>query len=135
MLIGFLVFINQSLSYNNILELFFTNIIYVAYRLIVSGSIVKILNNYLPYYLAVLIMAQLSFAYDTFVFSYYFSASELPDIFEYLKSNLLYTLRVIAAWWLIKQIWNSISNYWAAVFIGAEITFVFDYFIFKDLFK
>jgi hypothetical protein len=117
------------------LELLLANIIYVAYRLIVSGPIVKILNNYLPYYLAVLIMAQLSFAYDTLVFGYYFNAAELPTIIEYLKSNFLYTLRVIAAWWLIKQIWNFVKNYWIAVFIGAQITFVFDYFIFKNLFE
>ena len=117
------------------IELFFTNVIYVAYRLVVSGPVVKVLNNYLPYYLAVLIMAQLSFAYDTFVFGYYFSASELPTIFDYLVSDVMYTLRVIAAWWLIKQIWNAVGNYWIAVFIGAEITFVFDYFIFANLFR
>ncbi len=116
------------------MELLLTNIIYVAYRLIVSGPIVKVLNKYLPYYLAVLVMAQLSFAYDTFVFGHYFNAQELPNIFDYLMSDILYTLRVLAAWWLIKQIWNLVKNYWLAVFIGAEITFVCDYFIFSDLF-
>lgn len=80
-------------------------------------------------------MAQLSFAYDTFVFGYYFNASEIPSVLEYVKSDILYTLRVIAAWWLIKQIWNAVKNYWIAVFIGAEITFVFDYFIFSDLYS
>jgi hypothetical protein len=80
-------------------------------------------------------MAQLSFAYDTFVFGYYFNASEIPSVLEYVKSDILYTLRVIAAWWLIKQIWNAVKNYWLAVFIGAEITFVFDYFIFSDLYS
>lgn len=80
-------------------------------------------------------MAQLSFAYDTFVFGYYFNAVELPSIVDYLKSDVFYTLRVIAAWWLIKRIWNLIGNYWAAVFIGAEITFVADYFIFFDLYS
>jgi hypothetical protein len=79
-------------------------------------------------------MAQLSFAYDTFVFGHYFNAAALPNIFEYIKSDLLYTLRVLAAWWLIRQIWKLVKNYWIAVFIGAEITFVVDYFIFKDLF-
>lgn len=79
-------------------------------------------------------MAQLSFAYDTFVFGHYFNAQELPNIFDYIKSDILYTLRVLAAWWLIKQIWNLVKNYWLAVFIGAEITFVCDYFIFSDLF-
>jgi hypothetical protein len=79
-------------------------------------------------------MAQLSFAYDTFVFGHYFNAQELPNTFDYLASNIMYTLRVIAAWWLIKQIWIRVKNYWLAVFIGAEITFVCDYFIFGHLF-
>lgn len=79
-------------------------------------------------------MAQLSFAYDTFVFGYYFNAAELPNIIDYLKSDIFYTIRVIAAWWLIKQIWNLVKNYWLAVFIGAEITFACDYFIFGELF-
>jgi hypothetical protein len=79
-------------------------------------------------------MAQLSFAYDTFVFGHYFNAQELPNIFDYLVSNIMYTLRVIAAWWVIKQLWNKLGNYWLAVFIGAEITFVCDYFIFGNLF-
>lgn len=79
-------------------------------------------------------MAQLSFAYDTFVFGYYFSATELPGILDYIKSDILYTLRVLAAWWLIKQIWNLSKNYWVAVFIGAEITFICDFFIFRNLF-
>ena len=116
------------------IELLFTNIIYVAYRLIVSGPIVKLLNKYLPFYLAVFIMAQLSFAYDTFVFGHYFSAVELPSFIEYLKSDVMYTLRVIAAWWVIKQLWNRLNNYWLAVFIGAELTFIIDYFIFGNLF-
>ena len=79
-------------------------------------------------------MSQLSFAYDTFIFSHYFSAVELPSIIEYLKSDVMYTLRVIAAWWVIRQLWNRLNNYWLAVFIGAELTFVFDYFIFGNLF-
>jgi hypothetical protein len=79
-------------------------------------------------------MAQLSFAYDTFVFGHYFNAAELPSIFDYLISDVMYTLRVIAAWWLIRQIWQRVNNYWLAVFIGAEITFVCDYFIFSNLF-
>ncbi len=107
----------------------------MAYRLIVSGPVVKILNKYLPYYLAVLIMAQLSFAYDTVVFGYYFNAATLPQWFEYIQSNFLYTLRVLAAWWVIKQLWDRLNNYWLAVFIGAELTFIFDYFIFSYLFS
>ena len=116
------------------MELLLTNIIYVAYRLIISGPIVKVLNKYLPYYAAVFLMAQLSFTYDTFVFGYYFNAVSLPEISDLLISDFLYTARVIAAWWLIRQIWKIIDNYWVAVFIGAEITFIFDYFIFKNLF-
>jgi hypothetical protein len=79
-------------------------------------------------------MAQASFAYDTFVFGYYFNAVALPNISDYLVSDILYTMRVIAAWWLIRQIWQRVNNYWLAVFIGAEITFVCDYFIFGNLF-
>jgi len=44
-------------------------------------------------------------------------------------------MRVIAAWWLIRQIWKVVKNYWLAVFIGAEITFIFDYFIFANLYS
>jgi hypothetical protein len=116
------------------LELVITNIIYVAYRLAISGPIVKILNKYLSFYLAVFIMAQLSFAYDTFVFGHYFNATEIPDLFNYIKSDIMYTLRVIAAWWLIRQIWKLVKNYWVAVLIGAEITFVCDFFIFRNLY-
>ena len=117
------------------MELLITNIIYVAYRLVVSGPIVKLLTRYIPFYIAVFVMAQLSFAYDTFVFGNYFNATVLPSIFEYLHSNILYTLRVLAAWWLIKQIWKLVSNYWIAVFIGAEITFLCDFFIFSNLYS
>lgn len=117
------------------MELLLTNVIYVAYRLIVSGPVVKILNKYLAFFLAVFIMAQLSFAYDTFVFGYYFNATEIPNWFDYVKSDILYTLRVLAAWWLIRQIWKLVKNYWLAVFIGAEITFIVDFFIFGNLFK
>jgi hypothetical protein len=116
------------------MELLLTNIVYVSYRLLVSGPIVRFLNRYLTYYLAVFVMAQLSFAYDTFVFGYYFNAQELPHILDYLYSDFLYTLRVIAAWWVIKQLWNWTGNYWIAVFLGAELTFVVDYFIFHNLF-
>lgn len=116
------------------MELLIANIVYVAYRLLVSGPIVKVLNRYLPYYLAVFVMAQLSFAYDTVVFGYYFAAADIPALTDYLLSNIMYTVRVVAAWWLIRQIWTAVGNYWLAVFIGAQITFVADYFIFYNLF-
>jgi hypothetical protein len=106
----------------------------VAYRLLVSGPVVKILNKYLTFYLAVFIMAQLSFAYDTFVFGYYFNAVALPSLLDYLQHDVLYTLRVLAAWWVIRKLWQWIGNYWIAVFIGAELTFICDYFIFGNLF-
>lgn len=116
------------------MELVLTNIIYVAYRLLVSGPVVKILNKYLTFYLAVFIMAQLSFAYDTFVFGYYFNAVALPSLLDYLQHDVLYTLRVLAAWWVIRKLWQWFGNYWIAVFIGAELTFICDYFIFGNLF-
>lgn len=106
----------------------------MAYRLVVSGPVVKILNKYLTFYLAVFIMAQLSFAYDTFVFGYYFNAVALPSLSDYLQHDILYTLRVLAAWWVIRKLWQWIGNYWIAVFIGAELTFICDYFIFGNLF-
>jgi hypothetical protein len=106
----------------------------VAYRLLVSGPVVKILNKYLTFYLAVFIMAQLSFAYDTFVFGYYFNAVALPSLLDYLQHDVLYTLRVLAAWWVIRKLWQWFGNYWIAVFIGAELTFICDYFIFGNLF-
>lgn len=116
------------------MELLLTNIIYVAYRLIISGPIVKILNKRLPYYAAVFVMAQLSFTYDTIVFGHYFNSETLPGVTDFIVSDILYTLRVLAAWWLIRQIWKLVTNYLAAVFIGAQITFIVDYFIFKNLF-
>lgn len=117
------------------MELLIANVLYVAYRLIITASIVKFFNRYVNYYVAVLIAAQISFAYDYFIFSSYFTNSENFAILEFIKSNVLYTMRVIAAWWLIKQIWNHIGNYWVSVFIGAEITFICDYYIFANLLR
>ena len=79
-------------------------------------------------------MAQLSFFYDTVIFSYYFDAKEIPHWLDYLKSDIFYTLRVLAAWWFIKIVWDLVKNYWIAVLIGAETTFIIDFFIFKNLF-
>ena len=61
-------------------ELLITNISYVALRILVSGNIVLILHTWLSryiassraYYVAVLIMAQLSFWYDYTIFGWYF---------------------------------------------------------------
>lgn len=115
------------------IDLLIANTIYVFYRLAISAPLVKFVNKYVTYYVAVIIMAQLSFCYDYFIFDNYFTNDQKFDILALLKSDFLYTLRVIAAWWLIKRIWDWIGNYWVAVFIGAEITFIADYFIFADL--
>jgi len=115
------------------IELAITNIIYVSYRLAVSGPLVRFLLKYLPYYVAVFVMAQLSFVFDYFVFDNYFQNSLSVSSIDLAIVNILYVSRVIAAWWLIKQIWNIINNYWVAVFIGAEITFIVDYFIFGNI--
>ena len=117
------------------MELLLTNFIYVFYRLAISAPLVKFVNKYFTYYIAVLIMAQLSFAYDYFVFGNYFTNAKEFVIIDVIKSDILYTMRVIAAWWLIKQIWDRIGNYWVAVLIGAQITFICDYFIFADLLR
>ena len=55
----------------------------------------------------------------------------------------LYTLRVLAAWWLIAQIrswitakkpqWAKWAVFYTSVLIGAEITFIIDYVIFNGL--
>jgi len=116
------------------IELLFVNATYVAYRLIVTAHIVKFFNRYMNYYLAVLIAAQVSFAYDNGLFAYLFSAQDLPRLIDLIYADVQYTLRVIAAWWLIKQLWDWLKNYYLAVFIGAEITFVVDYFIFDGIY-
>jgi hypothetical protein len=116
------------------IELLFVNATYVAYRLIVTAHIVKFFNRYMNYYLAVLIAAQVSFAYDNGLFAFLFDASNIPNIKDLLWADVQYTLRVIAAWWLIKQLWDWLKNYYLAVFIGAEITFVVDYFIFDGIY-
>ena len=116
------------------IELLLVNATYVAYRLIVTAHIVKFFNRYMNYYLAVLIAAQVSFAYDNGLFAYLFSAQDLPRLIDLIYADVQYTLRVIAAWWLIKQLWDWLKNYYLAVFIGAEITFVVDYFIFDGIY-
>ena len=116
------------------IELLITNAVYVFYRLAISGGVVKFLLRYVNYYWAVIIMAQLSFIYDTAVFGEYFNSSVDIHIAEIVLSNIIYTFRVLVAWFGIKLLWDKINNYWLSVFIGAEITFIFDYFIFKNMF-
>jgi hypothetical protein len=116
------------------LELLISNIVYVAYRLVVTAHIIKFFNRYVNYYVAVLIAAQVSFLYDNGIFAWLFSAQDLPRIADLIYADIKYTIRVIAAWWLIKQIWDFTKNYYFAVFVGAEITFFVDYFIFSGIY-
>lgn len=116
------------------IDLLFANIIYVSYRLFITGPIIKFLESRLTYYGAVIVAAQISFLYDSIVFYNYFQSFNF-DILELVISDLQYTLRVIAAWWLIAQIRKLTNNFYLSVFIGAQITFVFDYFIFNKLFN
>lgn len=116
------------------MELLIANIIYVAYRLFVSASIVTVLHRRMHYYWAVLIMSQVSFAYDNLIFSVYYKAQEMPGLLELLYADAMYTLRVIVAWFIIKQLWDWLGNWYVAVFIGAQLTFFVDYFIFKGVY-
>lgn len=116
------------------MELLLTNVVYVGYRLLVTAHIVKFFNKYMPYGVAVLIAAQVSFLYDGGIFAYFFEAQALPEAMEIVKANIMYTLRVGFAWWVIKMLWDRLNNYYLAVFIGAEMTFVIDYFIFDGIF-
>ena len=62
------------------LELIIANISYVALRLFVTGNIILVLHAWFSkhisstraYYVAVIIMAQLSFWYDYVIFGWYF---------------------------------------------------------------
>lgn len=116
------------------IELLLANATYVAYRLIVSAHIVKFFNKYVNYYWAVLIMSQVSFAYDNVVFAYLYSAQQMPNVYDIIWADIMYTIRVFAAWILIKWLWDKLKNYYVAVFIGAELTFAVDYFIFDGVY-
>ena len=70
------------------IDFLFINIVYVSYRLIVSAHIVKFFNKYMPYSFAVLIMSQVSFAYDFGIFAYLFSAQSFPAIMEIVQANI-----------------------------------------------
>ena len=116
------------------MELLIANLTYVAYRLFVSASIVTFLNKRMNYYWAVLVMSQVSFLYDNIVFSIYYSAQSMPNLLDLLYADANYTLRVMAAWWIIKKLWSLLGNWHIAVIIGAELTFIVDYFIFKGVY-
>ena len=117
------------------IELLITNIVYVAYRLFVTGTIVRLLESKLSYYGAVFIAAQISFLYDTIPFAFLFNANQIPALLDLLVADFYYTARVIAAWWLIDKIRRFTDNFYLSVFVGAEITFVFDYFIFGNMYQ
>jgi hypothetical protein len=74
-------------------------------------------------------MSQFSFAYDNGLFAILFSAQEMPGIEALITADIMYTCRIFAAWLIIKQLWDWLDNYYLAVFIGAELTFVVDYFL------
>lgn len=115
------------------MELLIANIIYVSYRLVITAHIVRFFNRFVHYYWAVFIAAQFSFMYDNGVFAWLFSADELPAIKNIIVADISYTARVLVAWFVIKQLWDWLKNYYLAVFIGAELTFVVDYFIFDGV--
>jgi hypothetical protein len=77
-------------------------------------------------------MAQLSFFYDNLNFYFYFDQKSI-EISNIIISDILYTARVIAAWYIIKLLWKKLKNYWLSVLIGAELTFVVDYYIFGNI--
>ena len=116
------------------MELILVNITYVAYRLLVTAHIIKFLMKWMPYSIAVLIGAQVSFLYDSGIFSILFGAEQFPPLMEWLYTNATYTLRVGVAWAFIKWLWMKTDRFYLSVFIGAEATFVVDYFIFDNLF-
>lgn len=117
------------------MELLITNIVYVLYRLLITAHIVKFFNKMMPYSFAVLIAAQVSFLYDGGLFAVLFEAQALPPIMELVQANIMYTLRVGMAWAFIYWLWQHRNlNYYLAVFIGAEVTFAIDYFIFDGIF-
>lgn len=116
-------------------ELLITNIIYVAYRLAITAHVVKFCHKVMPYSVAVILAAQLSFIYDAGLFAVFFDAQSLPPVMEIVQANIMYTLRVGLAWAFIYWLWYIRGlNYYLAVFIGAEATFAVDYFIFDGVY-
>ena len=115
------------------MDLLIVNLQYIFLRLAVTGLVVKFALKYIPYYVAVVLVAQFSFCYDLIIFYFYYD-SPIGTFSEVLLADFLYTLRVVAAWWIIKRLLNWLNNFWIAVFIGAELTFVVDYFIFDGVY-
>lgn len=118
------------------LALITANLTYVAYRLFVSGAVVRVCLARMSYPWAVLVMSQASFVYDTVIFGWYFSAQALPSPVDFVISDVIYTLRVALAWAFIYYFWNRVKlNYWLSIFIVAQATFFMDLLIFQDLYK
>lgn len=116
------------------MDFLLVNVTYVAYRLVVTAHVIKFLNQYMNYYVAVIVAAQISFLYDNGLFAILFEATTIPPVLDLIWADVQYTARVIAAWFVIKQLWDWLKNYYLAVFIGAELTFVVDYFIFDGVY-
>lgn len=111
------------------LELMWLNITYVFFRMVISGPFIYFLKKHIPFIAAVLILSQLSFIYDAIFFYDYFDVSEI-DWLYIIYTDIIRTVRILAAWSLIAWI-NNYFNWTLSVFIGSEITFIFDYFIFS----
>jgi len=62
---------------------------------------------------------------------------------DLIQASIAYTLRVLAAWWFIKTVRDSLQKrfpkcpswviFYASVFIGAELTFIIDYTLFDRM--
>lgn len=62
---------------------------------------------------------------------------------DIVQACLTYTLRVLVAWWFIRWVRDSLQLrfpasptwiiFYVSVFIGAELTFIADYYIFKGM--
>jgi hypothetical protein len=115
-------------------SLLLANLQYVIYRLVVSGPLVKLLTRRIHWWWAVLIMAQCSFAVDSIIFYFYYQPTQSTELLNIVTSDLLYTVRVVVAWYFIKLLIDRYKiNYWASLLIITEVTFMFDYFIFDIL--
>jgi hypothetical protein len=97
------------------MELLVANVIYVGYRLVVTAHIIKFLMRFMPYSIAVLIGAQVSFLYDSGLFSVFFGAEQFPPIMEWVYANAVYTARVGLAWGFIKWLWMKTDRFFVCI--------------------
>ena len=117
------------------LEFLTKNFTYVIYRLLVTAHIIMFFDIWFNYYIAVIIAAQISYYYDNIILGWFWSKQQLPDWRKFLRGQFYYTLRVIAAWFVIKILWDITGNYYIAVFIGAELTYIIDNYLIKWVWK